>query len=343
MKKTGELESLASSIHGITSPFRSYLSDLHEQVLNTQDGKITNYTPQLIPIESDYVGINVITSEGEEFEVGETNQLFTLQNLVNLLVYGVALEDYGRDYVTNRIAIEPTVNHPYQLELTAETHIPKNPLSVAGAIAVTDLIKGNSLPERLERLLKKLSCYTGRTLEVDKSVFQAQKNAGHYERGLTFWLRQCGSLSDNLQDTLKLYFHLQAILVNTNDLAMMAATLGNGGVNPITGQVAIEKAYVQDLIGLMTTCGLGQETQQWFYRVGIPTQSSLGGGTIAVVPNQLGMAVFSPLIDQKGNSIRGLDVTRMISKDFGLHLFNAAPAAKNLASFMKASNPEPEW
>lgn len=343
MKQANELESLANSIHGITSPFRSYLSDIHEQLRGIQEGKITNYTPELVPIDPDCFGINVITTQAEEFEVGDSNQFFTLQTLVNLLIYGLVLEDYGREYITSRISIEPTINHPYQLELAAGTHTPKNPLSTAGAITVTDLIKGNSLQDKLQRVLDMLSRYTGRTLEVDTSVFQAQKAAANYERGLTFWLRQCGALSDNLQDTLKLYLQLQAILVNSNDLAMIGATLANGGVNPITEQRAMEKAYVQDILALLTACGLGNDSQQWLYRVGIPTQSSIGGGTLAVIPNQLGIGIFSPLINEAGHSVRGLKVTQTIAKEFGLHLFNVASPAQTIRSLIESSNPDEDW
>jgi len=343
MKPANELESLANSIHGITSPFRSYLSDLHEQLQGIQEGKITNYTPELVPIDPDCFGINVITTRGEEFEVGDTNQFFTLQNLVNLLIYGLVLEDYGREYITSRISIEPATNHPYQLELATGTHTPKNPLSIAGAMTVTDLIKGHSLSDKLKRALEMLSRYTGRTLEVDTSVYQAQKAAANYERGLTFWLRQCGSLSDNLQDTLKLYLQLQGVLVNSNDLAMIAGTLANGGVNPITEQRAIEKAYVQDLLSVVTNCGLGQDSQQWLYQVGIPAQSSLGGGTLAIIPNQLGIGIFSPLINEAGHSVRGLKVTQTIGKEFGLHLFNVAPPAQTIRSLIESANPEEDW
>lgn len=343
MSQASELESLASSIHGITSPFRSYLSDLHEQLKGIQEGKVTSYTPELIPIESDCFAIDVITTDGEEFEVGDTNQFFTLQNLANLLIYGVVLEDYGREYVTDRVSIEPSNHQNYQLEFAEKSQIPKNPLSIAGAITLTDLIKGNSASERLERVLNTLSRYTGRTLEVDTSVLKAQKNAGNYERGLMFWLRQCGSLSDNLQETLKLYFSLQAILVNSNDLAMIAATLANGGVNPITEKSAIERAYVQDLLSLMTTCGLGNESQKWLYQVGISTTSSVGGGTIFVVPNQLGTGVFSPLINQNSQSVRGLKVAETISKKFGLHLFNVSPPAQTIQELIASQNPEEDW
>lgn len=343
MKEAGELESLASSIHGITSPFRSYLSDLHEQLTKLKDGKVTNYAPELIPIEADCCGINVITTQGEEFEIGDSHQFFTLQGLVNLVVYGLVLEDYGREYVTNRISLEPSGKNIYQLELTSEKRIPKNPLSVAGSITITDLIKGNSLADRLQRVLKVLGRYTGRSLEVDMSVCQAQKAAGNYERGLTFWLRQCGALSDNLQDTLKLYFHLQAIVANSNDIAMIAATLANGGVNPITEESAIERAYVQDLLSLVTTCGLGDDSQSWFYHVGLPTQSSVGGGTIIVVPNQLGIGVFSPLINEIGQSVRGLKVAQTLSQKFALHPFNVATPSQTLASLIDSPSPEEEW
>ncbi|MHC5738996.1 glutaminase, partial [Nostoc sp.] len=121
-----------------------------------------------------------------------------------------------------------------------------------------------------------------------------------------------------------LYFQQCSILVNTRDLAIMAATLANGGINPLTQEQAIDNRYVQDVISVMFTCGMYDYSGEWAYRVGIPAKSGVSGGITGVVPGKLGIGTFSPLLDAKGNSVRGVKVFEEISKDFGLHMFNVA-------------------
>lgn len=166
--------------------------------------------------------------------------------------------------------------------------------------------------------------YTGRELDINVPVFLSEKATGDRNRAIAYLMRNFGMVSDRIEETLDLYFQQCSIMVNGHDLAVMAATLANGGVNPITGERAIDQRYVQDVISVMLTCGMYDYSGEWIYRVGMPAKSGVGGGITAVVPGKLGIGTFSPPLDEKGNSVRGIKVCEDLSKDFGLHLFNVA-------------------
>jgi glutaminase len=144
-------------------------------------------------------------------------------------------------------------------------------------------------------------------------------------------------VTERIEETLDLYFQQCAILVQARDLAMMAATLANGGVNPVTGERALDENYVQDVISVMLTCGMYDYSGEWTYRMGIPAKSGVGGGITAVVPGKLGIGTFSPPLDSKGNSVRGIKVCEDMARDFGLHLFNAAKPVHVLQEWLDGS------
>jgi len=132
-------------------------------------------------------------------------------------------------------------------------------------------------------------------------------------------------------------------MVNSHDLAVMAATLANGGVNPITGERALDEHYVQDVISVMLTCGMYDYSGEWTYKVGMPAKSGVGGGITAVVPGKLGIGTFSPLLDVKGNSVRGIEICKDLAKDFGLHLFNVAKPERDLMEWLERGESVDDW
>jgi glutaminase len=146
---------------------------------------------------------------------------------------------------------------------------------------------------------------------------------GHRNRAIGHLMLNFGMVGQNLEETLELYFQQCSILMNCHDLAVMGATLANAGVNPLTGERAIEQQYVKDLLSVMHSCGMYDYAGEWAYRVGIPAKSGITGGIVAVVPGQVGIATFSPLLDAKGNSIRGIRVFEELSRRFGLHVFES--------------------
>ncbi|MFY7806674.1 MAG: glutaminase A [Limnoraphis robusta] len=340
MSNLGDMQSLASSISAMTSPFRNYLNDLYEKYQSLNDGAIADYIPELTLAKPEWFGVCVVTTEGQIFEVGQCDQLFTIQSISKAFVFGLALEDHGREYVNSKVGVEPTGEAFNSIVLDEVTNRPYNPMVNAGAIATTDLIKGESTTERLKRLLAMFKRYTGRDHEINVPVFLSEKSTGNRNRAMSYLMLNFGMISDKIEDTLDIYFQQCSIMVNARDLAMMAATLANGGVNPVTQERALDEHYVQDVISVMLTCGMYDGSGEWLYRVGIPAKSGVGGGITAVVPGKLGIGTFSPLLDAKGNSLRGIKVCEELSRDFGLHLFNVAKPDRDLAAWIDGSEIE---
>ncbi|MDY6783484.1 MAG: glutaminase A [Cyanobacteriota bacterium] len=338
-----DLSSLASSIQAVTSPFRSYLNDLYEKHRSLNEGKVADYIPELALAKPEWFGICAITPNGSQFEVGDCDQLFTIQSISKAFVYGLALEDCGREYVNSRVSVEPTGEAFNSIILDEKTNRPYNPMVNAGAIATTDLIQGKSATERLKRILEMFRCYTGRQPDINVPIFLSEKSTGHRNRAIAYLMLNFGMVSDRIDETLDLYFQQCSIMVNARDLAMMSATLANGGTNPITGERALDERYVQDVISVMLTCGMYDYSGEWTYRVGIAAKSGVGGGITAVAPGKLGIGTFSPPLDAKGNSVRGIKVCEDLSRDFGLHLFNAAKPERDLKEWIEGGDAAEGW
>ena len=343
MSDMGNLESLANSIILVTSPFRNYLNDLWEKYRSLNDGVVADYIPELALAKPEWFGICVVTAEGQVFEVGECDQLFTIQSISKPFVFGLSLEDCGREYVNSKISVEPTGEAFNSIVLDEETNRPYNPMVNAGAIATADLIKGENSTERLKRLLSMFKRYTGREHDVNVPVFLSEKATGYRNRAMAYLMRNFGMISDKIDETLDLYFQQCSIMVNARDLAMLSATLANGGVNPVTKERALDERYVQDVVSVMLTCGMYDGSGEWAYRVGMPAKSGVGGGITAVVPGKLGIGTFSPLLDGKGNSVRGIKVCEDLSSDFGLHLFNVAKGDRNLEEWIAGGDGINDW
>ncbi|MGD1944255.1 MAG: glutaminase A [Leptolyngbyaceae cyanobacterium] len=326
-----DMQSLASSITAVTSPFRNYLQELHERYQVLNDGALADYIPELTLAKPEWFGICVVTKAGQVFDIGDCDQLFTIQSISKAFVYGLALEDHGRDYVNSKVGVEPTGEAFNAIVLDEKTNRPYNPMVNAGAIATTDLVKGANSTERLKRLLAMFKRYTGRDHDINVPIFLSENAPGFRNRAMAYLMLNFGMGSERVDETLDLYFQQCSIMVTAKDLAMLSATLANGGVNPVTGERALDERYVQDVISVMLTCGMYDGSGEWAYRVGMPAKSGVGGGITAVVPHTLGVGTFSPLLDAKGNSARGIKVCESLSHDFGLHLFNVAPPENDLA------------
>jgi glutaminase len=315
--------------------FDAYLRDVHQRYATSDDGKVADYIPELALAKPEWFGLCVITQDGQCFEVGDSRQLFTIQSIAKAFVYGLALEDCGREYVNSHVSVEPTGEAFNAIVLDEVTNRPYNPMVNAGAIATTDLIQGKDAVERLKRMLDMFERYTGRSHDINVPVFLSEKTTGHRNRAIAYLMLNFGMVTPRIDETLDLYFQQCAILVNAHDLAMMAATLANGGVNPITGVRALKSEYVKDVISVMLTCGMYDYSGAWAYHIGIPAKSGVGGGITAVVPHKLGIGTFSPRLDAKGNSVRGIHACRSLSEDFSLHVFSAEQAKLDLDLYLR--------
>ncbi len=320
---TNHLDALVTKLKSAAAPFRSTLNDLHARYKDVNDGKVADYIPELAKSDPKWFGISVVSVDGQVVEVGDFQQLFSIQSVSKPFVFGQALEDHGRAEVLAKVSVEPTGEAFNSIVLDETTNRPFNPLVNAGAIATADLIDGRDFSERISRLLAVFSRYIGRPVYVDNSIFMSERTTGHRNRAIGHLMLNFGMIRDRVEETLELYFQQCSLLVNCHDLAVMGATLANRGTNPITGERAIKAEYVKDVLSIMLSCGMYDYAGEWAYRVGLPAKSGVGGGIVAVVPGQFGIGIFSPPLDAKGNSVRGVQVCHELSERFGLHAFEA--------------------
>ncbi|MDB9511716.1 glutaminase A [Kamptonema animale CS-326] len=306
----------------LNSPIQTFLDELHLKFQPLKEGVLPNYIPELAKANPDWFGICVVTADGQIYQAGDCDQLFTIQSISKAFVYGMALEDRGRDYVLTRVGVEPTGDAFNSIQVDEVSKRPYNPMVNAGAIATTSLIKGIDPTERLNRMLDMFQRYVGRDLFVDMSVFTSERSTGHRNRAMAHLMLNFGMIEPNIDEALDLYFQQCSVMVNCQDLAVMAATLANCGINPISKARAVESRYVRNILTIMYTCGMYNFAGEWAYTVGLPAKSGVSGGIIAVAPHKMGIAVFSPLLDSHGSSVRGLKVCEEISEQFGLHLFD---------------------
>ncbi|HLP89369.1 MAG TPA: glutaminase A [Nostocaceae cyanobacterium] len=309
------------NIETVSSIYSEVLQELYAKYKPWSEGAVANYIPELAKVNPDLFSICIATVDGQIYQAGNYQQLFTIQSISKVFVYGLALEDHGRDYVLTRVGVEPTGDAFNAIILDEKSKRPYNPMVNAGAIATTSLIKGHGATERLNRILDMYRRYTGRDVFVDISVFTSERSTGHRNRATAHLMLNFGMIDENIEEALDLYFQQCAVMVNCQDLAVMAATLANRGINPVTQQQAVEPGYIKDILSVMYTCGMYNYAGEWAYKVGFPAKSGVSGGILAVVPNQLGIAVFSPLLDSRGNSVRGVKVCEELSQRLGLHLF----------------------
>ncbi|EKU96267.1 L-glutaminase [Leptolyngbya sp. PCC 7375] len=300
----------------------AFLQDLYRQYQPCKQGVVASYIPELAKANPDWFGISAVSIDGQQCHVGHTTQRFTIQSISKPFVYGLALEHWGEEQILSRIGVEPT-GDPFNSLLEPEEIFRRqyNPLVNAGAIVTTSLIGGDSLDERSHRLLQLFQRYTGREITIDSAAFQSKRNSDHLNRALAHMMFNFELIEGNINEILHLYFQQCSLLVTCQDLAVMAATLANGGCNPLTGEQALDPHYVKHLLSIMYTCGLYEFSGQWAYKVGIPAKSGLAGAIIGVIPQKMGIAVFSPPLGKHKKSYRGVKVFEALSQQFKVHLF----------------------
>jgi glutaminase len=310
-------------------PMQRYLEGLFDRFRGVDDGEVASYIPELTQADPDWFGIALVTVDGSVYLVGDARQEFTVQSISKAITYGIALEDKGVDGVFARVGVEPSGEAFNSISLEPDTGRPMNPMINAGAIATTGLISAATREERLSRILTRFEKYVGHPVTVDEQVYRSERDTGHRNRAISHLLRNADILTGDPEDALDTYFKQCSIKVTARDLALMGACLANNGVSPITGVVALKPKYVDKVLSVMSTCGMYDYSGNWVFSVGMPAKSGVGGGIMAVLPGQFGLGVFSPRLDVKGNSFRGIKVCEAVSSDFELHTFKVARATSS--------------
>ena len=309
-------------------PLLRFLDRCHADFLSQTGGDVARYIPELAKADPDHFGIGLATLDGHVYEVGDTRVPFTIQSMSKPFVFALALDSLGASRVENVIGVEPSGDPFNSIRLNAENH-PFNPMVNAGAIACSGLIHEAKGPGAFEHIRRELSRFAGRDLGVDEAVYASESATGDRNRAIGYLLRTNAVIADNVTAVLDVYFRQCAILVTARDIAVMAATLANRGINPVTGEQVTTPYAISRTLSVMTSSGMYDYAGEWIYRVGIPAKSGVGGGILAALPARLGLGSYSPRLDKHGNSVRGIKVCEALSAHYDLHMLNRSDDIRN--------------
>jgi glutaminase len=240
------------------SPVAQILKTLHERYVSLHEGAVADYIPELSKVDPKLFGICIATRDGHLYEVGDTRHKFTIQSISKALSYGLALEDRGEAHVLSRIGVEPSGDAFNAISLKPGTGMPFNPMINAGAIATCGQILNAGGETRIERIRNYLSRCAGEQLDLDDGVYRSESATGHRNRAIGWMLRNFGIIDEDPREIVETYFQQCSLLVTCADLAVMGATLANQGINPLTGERAIAHGYVDNVLGVMASCGMSE-------------------------------------------------------------------------------------
>lgn len=305
------------------------LVQLHRELVENRSGTQLQGVPSLDGIDEDAFGICLAMADGTVHEVGDTDVEFCIQSISKAFTYGLALSDHGKERVDATIDMEPSGEAFNEISLHPVTGRPRNPMINAGAIASASLVAGDSPEEQSRRIHELYETYAGTRLTVNEGVFADELREGNRNRAISYMLQENHKLRTEAVSAVEVYLRQCAVNVTCRDLAMMGATLANNGVNPVTGTRAIDTSLAERVLSVMSTCGMYDAAGEWVAEVGMAAKSGVGGGILAVLPGQLAIAVFSPRLDEHGNSVRGVAACRRLSKDLELHALHVTRGARS--------------
>jgi glutaminase len=317
LTKAGGLSSLPAAV----SPLQRFLIQCHAQLRDNNAGAVADYIPELKKADPRHFGVCLATIDGHVYEVGDSAVPFTIQSISKAFVFALAIELLGPERVESVIGVEPSGDAFNSIRLRADNR-PHNPMVNSGAIACSGLIHRARGAEAFEYIRAALGRFAGRELDVDEAVFSSERETGDRNRAIAYLLRNYAVVEGDVAAVLDVYFRQCSLLVTARDLAVMAATLANNGINPVTGEQVMKPYTVARTLSVMTSSGMYDYAGEWIYRVGLPAKSGVGGGIVAALPAQLGLGTFSPPLDEHGNSVRGLKVCETLSTHFGLHMLS---------------------
>lgn len=290
------------------------------------NGRVADYIPELRKANPQALGISIANCDGRVISVGDCGIPFTLQSMSKVISLLLALQDNGQEAVFHKVGMEPT-GDPFNSIIKLETlhgHKPLNPMINAGAIAVASMIKGNSVDERFRRILVFVQTITDNpTLSLNEEVYQSERKTGDRNRSLAYFMKSTGIIETDVEEALDLYFRFNSINVQCSDLAKIGCFLANQGRLHTGQKLLVSAKHIRVAMTIMFTSGMYNASGEFAIHVGFPAKSGVSGGILAVVPGKMGIGVIGPAIDQKGNSVAGVQVLKTLSEDLSLGIFNA--------------------
>lgn len=292
--------------------------------LYTKFGEVASYIPELKNADSDDLAICITSKESGACAVGDFGKRFTMQSVIKPIILLTALIDNGIEPVRRLVGVEAT-GKPFDAFNYSDQALKGdniNPMVNAGAIALCTLIKGGDYNEKFQKILQMARKMSGNpALTVDEQVYRSEKLTGNKNRALAYMMKAYGMISDDVESILDCYFRACSVLVSVSDLASMAFVLALGGVDPKTNERIFEKDYARYINAVLTTSGMYDGSGEFALNVGIPAKSGVGGGIMAVVPHKMGIGIYSPSLDKKGNSVAGVKALEILSRKLELSIF----------------------
>ncbi|MFD2616055.1 glutaminase A [Terrilactibacillus laevilacticus] len=297
---------------------------LKEAKQYTKMGKVADYIPALSKANPDDLSIAIYYPDGKYVFAGNIEEKITLQSISKVLTLALALIQRGEEFVFSKVGYEPTgdpFNSIVKLEISNPSK-PLNPMINAGALAVTHMIEGHSVEERLSNILSFIQLLTGsEDIHYSKEVAQSEFETSHLNRSLCYFMKQHGIIDENVEELLDLYTKQCAIEVNCLDLARIGIVFALGGIDPITKERVMPEYVARLCKTFMVTCGMYNASGEFAVRVGIPAKSGVSGGILGAVPNRFGIGISGPALDDKGNSVAGVKLLEMLAEKYSLSMF----------------------
>jgi len=304
------------------------VSEAHARFKDVKDGANADYIPILATVPSELFAVVIATRDGKIYSVGDSDYRYSIQSVSKPFTAALVMQQYGKpDVLKDKIGVEPT-GLPFNSKLALEIHDARsvNPLVNAGAIASVSLVKAKDEEERWQKVHANLQAFAGGAeLPLLDEVYQSEYETSWSNRAIANLLFNSERLYSEPEEALRVYTKQCSIGVNTAELALMGATLANGGVNPATGRRLLDADSVPELLAIMLMAGFYDESGEWAYSAGLPAKTGVGGGIVAVVPGQFAIAAFSPRVNEAGNSVRAMLAIRFIAGELGVGLFGANP------------------
>lgn len=309
--------------------YQQVITDAYEKFENVTDGANADYIKELALVDPKIFGIALVTPTGEIYSVGDISTEVSIQSVSKVFTMARNIEDYGAQAILDKIGADAT-GQPFNSVAAVEHMQGKeiNPLVNPGAIMSTSMIAGADSAEQWANVQATLNSFAGRTLSINMPVYISEANDNLHNQALAVLLQSYGRMYGDPREATDVYTKQCSMNSSAKDLAVMAGTLANGGVNPVTGEVVVSPKTVAHTLAVMSTAGLYDDAGIWLYNTGIPAKSGVGGGLIAVVPGQFGIAVVSPPLDKAGNSVKAQLVIQYVVDSLGVNPYLVTPVTK---------------
>jgi glutaminase len=304
------------------------MSEGYELFRDDDSGKVADYIPALAQADPNAFGVCIAGVRGRLFSLGDAEIPFTIQSISKVFVFALVCDELGHEEARRRLGVNST-GLPFDSVMGVELNDDRtmNPMVNAGALATASLVPGGTIEEKFERIVAMLSCFAGRRLDMDEDVYASEAATNDRNRGIAHLLHGYQRLYCDPEVVTDLYTRQCSLRVTARDLAVMGATLADGGVNPMTGERAVAPGCCRRVLAVLATAGLYERSGDWLYDIGLPGKSGVSGGLVTVSPGKGGVGSYSPPLDEAGNSVRGQRMTTHLSEHLGLNIFASAPLA----------------